>query len=132
MSKFEPKNKEEAFTYQWEDDVRHLRSLALLSEKEFQAYLKIFKQHIESYSHLLNAVKTSPSFNRIEYLESLLPEGKAGKNLQKKYEKNFQAAAVYLGNGTYGWKGLYSTDTRELFLMGVLSSENISYNLEGK
>ncbi len=63
----------------------------------------------------------------IKYLESRLPEGKAGEDLQKKHENNFKMYANYMGNGIYSWAGVYSTDTRELFLMGVLGMENIPY-----
>jgi hypothetical protein len=32
-----------------------------------------------------------------------------------------------MGNGIYQWMGLFSTDTRELFLMGILALEGISF-----
>ena len=34
MSRLEPKNKEEAFTYQFEDDVKVLRTVSLMKDKE--------------------------------------------------------------------------------------------------
>jgi hypothetical protein len=61
---------------------------------------------------------------REKYLESKIP---AGVDINVKYMSNFEKYARYLGNGVYSWKGLYSTDTRELFLMGALMSEGIKF-----
>ena len=41
------------------------------------------------------------------------------------YRNNFNNYARYMGNGVYSWKGIYSTDTQELYLLGVLHSEGI-------
>jgi hypothetical protein len=61
---------------------------------------------------------------RIKYLESKLPKG---LDYEGKYYNNFSKYACYMGNGVYTWKGIHATDTRELFLMGVLSSEKIKF-----
>ena len=63
------------------------------------------------------------SNTRTKYLESLLPKD---LNTDKYYE-NFTKYACYMGNGVYSWRGLQSTNTRDLFLMGVLKQEKISY-----
>ena len=62
--------------------------------------------------------------NRINYLEKKLPKG---IDVNDKYGKNFDKYARYMGNGVYSWKGLMATDTRELFLIGVLRSEGIEF-----
>jgi len=58
------------------------------------------------------------------------------KNLEKhitpemeaKYFDKFSRRAGYFGNGIYGIEGnLYSTDTRELFLMFCARNENIKF-----
>ena len=64
--------------------------------------------------------------NRINYIESKLPKEVKDFNgnivtIEEKY-------ARYEGNGVYQWKGLRTTDTAELFLIGVLKSENISFS----
>jgi hypothetical protein len=63
--------------------------------------------------------------NRIKYLESLLPIDE--KILDEKYQESFEKYATYTGNGTYQWRGLRATDTRELWLMGILSMERIEF-----
>jgi hypothetical protein len=62
---------------------------------------------------------------RIKYLESLLP---IGNDFQAKYGANFDKYATYMSGGVCQWKGLLSTDTAELFLMGVLKSEKIEFD----
>ena len=62
---------------------------------------------------------------RIKYLESLLPESE--EVLQEKYFHKFEKYATYTGNGTYQWMGIRATDTRELWLMGVLHRERIEF-----
>ena len=62
---------------------------------------------------------------RIKYLESLLPQPEV--DIEPKYRKEFEKFARYLGNGIYSWMGIYSNDTRELWLMGVLAREGIEY-----
>ena len=65
--------------------------------------------------------------NRINYLEKKLPKG---IDVNDKYGKNFDKYARYMGNGVYSWKGLMTADTRELFLIGVLRSEGITFKEE--
>jgi len=65
---------------------------------------------------------------RIEYLESLLPMSE--DKLEEKYLKGFEKYATYTGGGTYQWQGLRSSDTRELWLMGVLWKERIEFKIE--
>jgi len=59
---------------------------------------------------------------RIEYLESLIPKG---VDIDKKYFDRFTKYAYYMGNGVYQYRGIYSTDTRELFLITSLLQEGI-------
>lgn len=49
---------------------------------------------------------------------------------EKKHFPAFEKQAKYKGNGVYNIMGtnLFSTDTRELFLMFVAARENIKYN----
>ena len=65
---------------------------------------------------------------RIKYLESLLPMSE--DKLKEKYLNNFKKYATYTGGGTYQWQGIRSSDTRELWLMGVLSREQIEFEFE--
>ena len=39
------------------------------------------------------------------------------------YQERFEKMSTYMGGGTYQWCGVFSTDTRELFLLGVLVYE---------
>jgi hypothetical protein len=64
---------------------------------------------------------------RINYLENKLPKY---VDVNEKYGKNFDKYARYMGNGVYSWKGLMATDTRELFLIGVLRSETVKFKDE--
>lgn len=65
--------------------------------------------------------------NRTNYLESKLPKD---LDVDKKYRENFNRYSRYMGNGVYSWKGLFADDTRELFLIGCLRSENIKFKEE--
>lgn len=67
------------------------------------------------------------SAERIKYLEKKIPKG---LDIEKKYGENFNKYARYMGNGVYSWKGLVATDTRELFLIGILRSEGIKFKEE--
>jgi hypothetical protein len=62
--------------------------------------------------------------DRIKYLESLIPEG---VDINKKYYTTFAKYAQYMGNGVYSYRGIASTDTRELFLMTSLKQLGITY-----
>ena len=52
-------------------------------------------------------------------------EGKITKEMEDKYFPKFEKQSRYMGNGIYSMADLYSTDTRELFLMFVAQRENI-------
>ena len=58
---------------------------------------------------------------RIERLGKKL--GKTRIELEAKHQGIFGKQAMFLGGDTYEWCGVYSTDTRELFLLGVLIRE---------
>jgi len=52
MNKMNPKNKEIAFSYQFEDTVRLLKSLANLGQTEaFKQMLQTLKMHINTYEN---------------------------------------------------------------------------------
>ena len=61
---------------------------------------------------------------RVKYLESLIPEG---TDINQKYFPSFSKYAQYMGNGVYSYRGIVSTDTRELFLMYCLREMKINY-----
>jgi hypothetical protein len=46
-------------------------------------------------------------------------ESQISKSVENLHYEDFLRGAVYLGNGVYTWRKQYSTDTRELFLMGI-------------
>lgn len=50
--------------------------------------------------------------------------------IEERYQKGFENNARYMGNGVYSWCGMYSTDTRELFVMGVLIMEGVELEIE--
>jgi len=56
-------------------------------------------------------------------------EKKITKEMENKYFPKFERQAAYLGNGVYSIPAtnIYSTDTRELFLMFVAIHENIPF-----
>ena len=56
-------------------------------------------------------------------------EKKITTEMENKYFPKFEKQAAYLGNGVYSIPAtnIYSTDTRELFLMFVAAQENISF-----
>jgi hypothetical protein len=64
---------------------------------------------------------------RENYLLSKIPKG---LDYNSKYEANFEKYARYMGNGVYSWKGIHATDTRILFLTGVLMSEKVVFKQE--
>jgi len=47
--------------------------------------------------------------------------------IEEKHRSKFERQATYVGNGIYKWLGHHSTDTRELFLMGVATIEGINF-----
>lgn len=52
MSKQLPKNREDAFAYQFEDDVKMLHSMALISKEGFRKHLAVLQAHIDAYNNL--------------------------------------------------------------------------------
>jgi hypothetical protein len=60
----------------------------------------------------------------ITYLERLIKKNNIDESLSN---DNFARQAQYYGNNVYSWCGNYSTNTRELFLMGCLTIENIKF-----
>jgi hypothetical protein len=61
---------------------------------------------------------------RNEYLQSLVPKD---VDINERFYDNFSKYAQYMGNGVYSYKGIFSTDTQELFLMASLLQLKISY-----
>lgn len=57
-------------------------------------------------------------------------KGKYFKNLEKKHLPSFTDQACYKGNGIYSIANLFSTDTRELFLMFIAQQEQVTYEKE--
>lgn len=77
MSRFEPKNREEAFTYQFEDDVKMLRAIAFEGEKKFEHALSTLEGHILAYrsARLKTACKKTKKKNeeREKYMKKHYP-----------------------------------------------------------
>lgn len=59
MSKLNPKNKEEAYAHQFEDDVKFLLSASLLSKEDYKGALERLKTHIASYEEETAKSKTT-------------------------------------------------------------------------
>jgi hypothetical protein len=59
----------------------------------------------------------------IKELEAKLP--KPEETYEKKYLNRFEKYATYMGGGVYQWQGLYASDTRVLWLKGILALEGI-------
>jgi hypothetical protein len=59
-------------------------------------------------------------------------EKKITKEMEEKYRPSFEKQSRYLGNGIYNISQytLYSTDTRELFLMFIACKEEIKFERE--
>ncbi len=97
MSKFSPKSREEAFAYQFEDDVKILHSMAATNSTEsFKKHLAILQAHIDAYNSL---------------------------SLQKTCKKttNEKQAAVKCNDVRYAWgnsylKTWFITKTKKVFL----------------
>lgn len=65
--------------------------------------------------------------NREKFLESKFESEEQMEALEKKYWDSFDKQARYMGGGCYSWANIFATDTRELFLLGILGIEGI-YN----
>ena len=59
MSRIDPKNREEAFMYQFEDDMKILSSSSKRGEEAFEKAIDILESHIKAYrsKRLKNAIK---------------------------------------------------------------------------
>lgn len=49
MSRLDPKNREQAFAYQFEDDVRVLHNISLAEPDKFEKGLSTLEAHIAAY-----------------------------------------------------------------------------------
>lgn len=65
--------------------------------------------------------------DRIQYLQSRIPKERE-KDIEDKYRKQFERGAQYMGNGVYNWMGISATSPAEVYLLGVLRSENIEFD----
>lgn len=74
MSRFDPKTREEAFAYQFEDDVKIIFSLGLLSKEAFKKHLSILQAHIDAY-------------NNEDLQKACLDAEQKYKNKQKEYKE---------------------------------------------
>jgi hypothetical protein len=52
MSKLLPNTREEAFAYQFQDDVKILYSMSLLNKEAFKKHLGILQAHIDAYNNI--------------------------------------------------------------------------------
>lgn len=52
--------------------------------------------------------------DKINFLENIIDD-----NTEKKHWNSFEKQSRYVGNGIYSWRNILSTDTRELFLLGI-------------
>ncbi len=50
--------------------------------------------------------------------------------MEEKHWDAFEKRSMYVGNGIYKLDHLYSTDTRELFLMYCATAEGLTFNKE--
>ena len=60
-------------------------------------------------------------------------QGTTSTEIEERHRKKFEKQAQYMGGYSYEWCGVYSTDTRELFLLGVLicESQELKHNYNG-
>lgn len=52
MSRIDPVNREQAFAYQFEDDVKVLHSMAVLDREAFRKHLAVMQAHIDAYNNM--------------------------------------------------------------------------------
>jgi len=66
MSRIEPKNRMEAFCYQFEDDVKLLKALALVGrDAAFWQSLNTLKAHIKAYeSNKISSKETNYKYRK--------------------------------------------------------------------
>ena len=65
---------------------------------------------------------------RYKYLENLLPF--SDEEMDKKYYEKFKKEARFVKNNLYTWDGIYASEVRELYLMGVLLREGIHFEYD--
>ena len=65
---------------------------------------------------------------RYKYLENLIPF--STEEMDEKYYTIFTKEAFFVKTNLYEWRGLFSSDTRELYLMGVLLREGINFEYD--
>lgn len=91
MSRLDPKNREEAFSYQLEDDVKMLKVASLSGEKEFEQALQRLETTINAYKNkrLRNDCLTNPcvSPNKMKQITRLIKQAKKNQQAQKKLNK---------------------------------------------
>lgn len=56
--KLEPKSREQAFAFQFEDDIKSLKGFALISEEMFNWGLTTLETHIAAYKHPKKGLRT--------------------------------------------------------------------------
>jgi len=69
---------------------------------------------------------------RIKALEQLVQELDRSEEQEKAEQQHFEKFARHLGGGAYGWRGLFSSDLSELFLLGVLGQTMCQDTIEEK
>lgn len=62
---------------------------------------------------------------RIKELEAKVAK-ELPKDIEGKYWDNFTKFSTYMGEGVYQWKGILASDTRVLFLKGILRCEGVT------
>jgi len=66
MSKHEPRNREEAFAYQLQDDVKLLVSLGALNDKmSYELHLQTIEMRIQTYRDLRGMIPQPDGFQKI-------------------------------------------------------------------
>ena len=87
MSRLDPKSREEAFTYQFQDDVKMLKVASLSGEKEFEQVLTRIEANIGAYrsKRLRNMCSKvqAKSKESNKYMKKNFPE--MYKDMKKKY-----------------------------------------------
>lgn len=87
MSRLDPKNREEAFTYQFQDDMKMLKVASLHGEKEFEQVLQRLEASIGAYrskrlrNQCAKAEKKSNESNK--YMKKHFPD--MYKDMKKKF-----------------------------------------------
>lgn len=87
MSRLDPKNREEAFTHQFQDDVKMLKVASMSGEKEFEQVLQRIEANISAYrsKKLRNmcSIAEANSKKSNEYMKKHFPD--MYKDMKKKF-----------------------------------------------